>query len=504
MNYHAISRCSWHLLHRLKVKWPRMRLVVTQTLALISLTLAVGLAPVWANRDPLLEVLIRKGILTPEEARQVEREAKTLEQEREKKLQEQVKEQVDEKVQKTEARVEKVEKKATTWEIPSPLKGLKIGVLSYIDYSLGSQPVAHGHKNSLNRFHLTRGYFNVEKEITPWLHARFTPDIHQDNTGDWKLRMKYLYAEFRPPNLGRVLTNMKSEFGLGHIPWLDFEEHINPYRCQGTMPIERAGVFNSADLGISLRGYFGGRLPNAKQVIGDDHYDGLYGSWHLGVYNGSGYHAPERNDNKAVEYRLTLRPLPHHLPGLQASYSGIYGKGNQSTRGNFGNQYVDYFPDWVVHQAMLSYQHPWFILMGQYFSSKNNQAGNWTTRPRAGDRKAGALRGEGFSVFGDVRLPFVILGEKRIHAFCRHDWFNADVKQISSRDAKYRKLITGMAFEVYKKNLLLLAFERTWYGGDYNQGTGYNGTGARVADPNTNGTNLGPDARFQTVWQISY
>ncbi len=479
-------------------------LVSLKVLAAIGLTAALGTAPALAARDPLLEVLIRKGILTPEEARQVEREAKTLEQEREKKVQEQVKEQVTEKVQAAEANVEKkVEKKAAAWKVPEPLRGLKVGVLSYVDYSVGSTPIPHG-KRSLNQFTLGRGYLIVEKELTPWLHARITPDVTQDDTGDWKLRMKYLYAELRPPNLGNVLTQMKSEIGLGHIPWLDFEEHINPYRCQGTMAIERAGVFNSADLGISIRGYLGGRLPNAKQVIGDDHYDGLYGSWHVGVFNGGGYHAPERNDNKAVEYRLTLRPLPYHLPGLQASYFGIYGKGNQSTQGNFDANFVDYFPDWVVHQAMLSYQHPWFILTGQYFSSKGNQAGNWTTRPVAGDYRAGALRAEGFSVFGDVRLPFYIWGQKRLHAFVRHDWFNADVNQISSRDAKYRKLITGLAYEVYKKNLLLLVFERTWYGGDYNRGTGYNGTSARVADPTTNGTNLGTDARFQTVWQISY
>ncbi len=480
------------LWRRWRGRWT-LHLLVLCTLAW---GLVLGVPFGQAARDPLLEVLIRKGVLTAEEAAQVEKEARALEREREKKVQEQVKEQVAEKVQK-------VEKKATAWKMPEALKGLKVGVLSYIDYSLGSTPIAHGDHNSLNRFTLTRGYLNVQKEITPWLHARVTPDITLDANNDWKLRLKYLYAELRPWNLGNYLTDMKNEIGLGHVAWHDFEENVNPYRCQGTMAIERAGVFNSADLGLSLRGYFGGRLPIAKQVVGNEHYDGLYGSWHLGIYNGGGYHAPERNDNKVLEYRLTLRPLPYHLPGLQASYFGVYGKGNQSTKGNFGANNLDYFPDWIIHEAFLSYQHPWFILTGQFFAAKGNQAGNWVANPGP-DGRAGSLWTQGWSVFGDVRLPIRILGQNRLHAFARHDWFNADVNRVSSRDAKYRKLITGLACEVYKKNLLLLVFERTWYGGDYNRGTGANGTSARVAVPNTNGTNLGADARFQAVWQISY
>ena len=89
-----------------------------------------------------------------------------------------------------------------------------------------------------------------------------------ENHTDFKLRLKYLYAEFRPPNIS-FLTSMRSEVGMGHMPWLDFEEHINPYRCQGTMFIERAGTFNSADLGVSIRGYLGRQLDEALHVQGE-------------------------------------------------------------------------------------------------------------------------------------------------------------------------------------------------------------------------------------------
>jgi hypothetical protein len=333
--------------------------------------------------------------------------------------------------------------------------------------------------------------------------------LYQDSTGDWKLRQKYLYGELRPPNAGGVLTEMKGEIGLSHIPWLDFEEALNPYRCQGTMPLERAGVFNSADLGVSLRGNFGGRLANSKEVVGNDHYDGRYGSWHIGVYNGGGYHAGEVNENKPVEYRITVRPLPDYLPGFQASYFGIYGKGNNTSFNSLGKGYFNFSPDWIVHEGFLSYQHPWFILSAQMFATKGNQGGNWINQPAPSKpigMRANSLWTRGYSIFGDVKIPVKVFNEYRCHAFYRTDWFNADQDEVIAKSAKYTKLITGMAFHIYKSNLLLLAFEKTWYGRDYgiDGGTGYNGTGNRVVSPGTNGKNLGTDQRFQTVYQISF
>jgi hypothetical protein len=490
---------SWRGYHRGGFRQRSLWLPVLLLLGAFVWSLTSGVEGARAARDPLLEVLIRKGVLTPEEASQVQKEANDLEKERDKKVDKKVTEvekkvnsQVDQKVATVE---KKVEKKTADWKLPEALKGLKVGVLAYVDYSVGDKPGFKDRHTGYNQFTLQRGYLNIQKEITPWLHARFTPDLTQDDAGDWKLRQKYLYAELRPPNAGRVLTEMKSEIGLGHIPWLDFEEALNPYRCQGTMPLERAGVFNSADLGVNLRGNFGGRLANAKEVVGNEHYDGRYGSWHIGVYNGGGYHAKEANENKPVEYRITVRPLPDYLPGFQASYFGVYGKGNSTTN--------NYSPDWIVHEGFLSYQHPWFILSAQMFATKGNQGGKWTTGI---GKRANSLWTRGYSVFADAKIPVKIFNEYRWHAFCRTDWFNADQDEVIAKSAKYTKLITGMAFHVYKNNLFLLAFEKTWYGRDYgiDGGTGYNGTSDPAVSPGTNGKNLGTDQRFQTVYQISF
>jgi hypothetical protein len=272
---------------------------------------------------------------------------------------------------------------------------------------------------------------------------------------------------------------MKSEIGLGHIPWLDFEEHINPYRCQGTMAVERAGVFNSADAGVSLRGYFGGKLEDAESKTGSHYYDGRYGSWHLGVYNGSGYHAAEENENKPLEYRLTLRPLPDLIPGLQLSYFGIYGEGNDD------NNAAGDWPDYVVNLGMLSYENPWVILTGQYFTTEGNAKGTWV------DAMGEALATEGYSVFGNMKLPML---EKKLSLFGRYDHFDQDADGKIGNEADYQMYVAGLAYDIYHGNLLMLTYETTDYGADA-------GTKGKMPVP---GNRLGDDHKIQAVMQVKW
>jgi len=357
--------------------------------------------------------------------------------------------------------------------LPKGLRGLSVGVLAYLDYSVGETGVAGDDTSSLNRFTITRGYLTVKKEILPWLRARTTADVHQDSDEDWKFRLKYLYAELRPQDLG-FLTGMKAEIGQGHIPWQDFEEHVNPYRAQGTVAIERAGIFNSADLGISLRGSLGGELDDAAGRTGNHHYDGRFGSWHIGVYNGGGYHAKEKNDNKVVEGRFTVRPLPDTLPGLQLSYLGMTGKGN-----------TDPGPDYTVNLGMVSYENPMGIVTAQYFQTTGNAKGSLV------DGTGDALDTEGWSLFGRLVAPGT---HRKLAAFGRYDHFDADKDAVVAGDADYDLYLAGLSYEIYHGNMVLLDYETVQF--DDNSG----GLGkAPVA-----GNNLGNDQRVQVVYQIKY
>jgi len=359
------------------------------------------------------------------------------------------------------------------------LGGLSIGTLSYFEYSVGN----HNDGEGFNEFRITRGYIDIKMRLTPWLGFRVTPDAHQDASGDFKLRLKYLYAEFRPPDLG-FFTDMKAEVGIGHIPWLDFEEHINPYRVQGTMFIERSGAFtpgtlNSADLGLNIRGYLGGQLDGEFQDKVSHYYPGRWGSWHIGVYNGGGYHADENNKNKVPEYRLSLRPLPDVVPGLQAHYFGLVGKGNRKQAGGF--------PDYRVDLVMLSYQNPWLILTGQYARTRGNARG---TSVVPGTHEA--LRGQGYSFFVDGKLPVL---DRKLSLFARYDHFDPDREDwVTPGDDESDLVFTGVAWRFFRHWMVLLVYERVMYGEN---------SGGLGGVPSL-GMDLATDWRVQTALQMKF
>ena len=365
-----------------------------------------------------------------------------------------------------------------TITIPKALEGLSISGLGYVDYSSGQKPKSGDASTSYNEFALKRGYLTVKKKIAPWIGARATLDIHKDADGSYYERLKYLYAEIKPGDFG-FLTDNKIEVGLGHIPWLDFEEHVNPYRCQGTMAIERAGILNSADQGISIRGNFGGKLADAKEKTGNHHYDGLYGTWHIGVYNGPGYHGTEKNNNKVVEGRLTLRPLPDVIPGLQLSYFGLFGDGNVKAAG------AKDYPDYKVNLGMISYENPNAIFTAQYITTEGQKDGKWV------DTTGDALKTKGYSFFGTVKLAMV---DPKLAVFARFDHFDQDKDNKIAKDADYDMTIAGLSYDFYKGNMLIVDYETTDYGKD----------SAGKGKLPVVGTDLGDDHKVQAVWQIKF
>jgi hypothetical protein len=73
-------------------------------------------------------------------------------------------------------------------------------------------------------------------------------------------------------------------------------EGIYRYRFQGTIFEEREGFLTSSDAGASFHAAFPAN----------------YGDFHVGIYNGEGYSKAEANNQKALQLRGSLRPLPVH------------------------------------------------------------------------------------------------------------------------------------------------------------------------------------------------
>jgi hypothetical protein len=271
--------------------------------------------------DPLLKLLVEQGVITEQQARGVQAEYDRREgsQAEVETVGEPV--QVEPGTEDSEAApMEPVTAQVSMPSAGAELEGvrdLKIGALAYLSYQDGT--LANG--TSYGDFLIKRGYIDIRKKITPYFSARITPDVHQDEGGDLKVRLKYAYGQFNFNGSG-LLQKPYVEVGVSHMPWLDFEEHINRFRMQGTMLLQRNGLLNSAGVGILVGGNLGDEMPEDYREHVNDHYAGRWVSFGLGVYNGGGYHANSNNSKVVVEGRLTVRPLPSVVPGLQGFRAG--------------------------------------------------------------------------------------------------------------------------------------------------------------------------------------
>jgi hypothetical protein len=331
-------------------------------------------------------------------------------------------------------------------ELPAALRGFKPIGLFYLSYQAGKQySGVPDETSSYNWFTLKRGYFGADVDITSYLTSRWVGDVYQDSTGDWKVRAKYLYGKFHWKG-NTALTSPYMEFGLVHMPWLDWEEAMNGFRMQDTMFLERNNVFNSADVGVLAGSDIGGSMSSDYKKDVNSHYAGRYGSWQVGVYNGTGYHAAEQNTNKVFEGRLSIRPVPDHVAGLQFTVFGVVGKGNKAvtTSGVVP-------PDWNGVNGMVSYESKYFTLTGQGWSGTGNQAG--TVYQPGGTVAAGE---KGWSVFASAHIPTPHFGEM-VSIIGRYDEFNSNTSIYNDLQRRY---IAGVAWRFYKSNTWLLDYQR--------------------------------------------
>lgn len=412
-----------------------MRTLVKALVCAVGLLAAGGLRA--QDMDPLLRILVENKVITEEQARAVQEEYVRRQAKRETEIKESIEGGLEAKINKSAP------------QVPSALKDLKIGALWYLSYQNGTQYAGIANETkATSKFTVKRGYLNVEKQITPHLSARFTPDVTQDSSGDVKVRMKYLYAKFSGKG-NAFFGKPYVEVGLTHMPWLDFEESINRYRMQDTMFLERNGLFDSADFGVLAGADFGPELDETFKKEVNDHYAGKYGSWQLGVFNGGGYHASEKNHNKVIEGRLTVRPLPQAVPGLQASYFFVRGKGNvaepEPPKG---------LPDYDVNAFMVSYEHKYVVLTAQVYNGKGNAKGDAVYASDGPGWKAGdARKMKGYSCFAEVRFPekadWSVIG--------RYDRFDQDKED--PRSDLQKRTILGVAYQFFKGNYLLCDYE---------------------------------------------
>lgn len=196
---------------------------------------------------------------------------------------------------------------------PSPAPAVKVGATIFSDFTRTGAPATKDADGNLIRgsaFDVSRAYITVSGGLTPRVSFRVTADLRRLTSpsgsatsldGSQAYRLKYAYGQI---GLDGVLPKGSwLRIGAQQTPLIDYQEALYRYRFQGTQMVEREGFLSSSDFGISAR-------LNLPQDFGDVH---------AGVYNGESYAKAETNDQKSVQVRATLRPLPRHgsLKGLR-------------------------------------------------------------------------------------------------------------------------------------------------------------------------------------------
>ncbi len=289
-----------------------------------------------------------------------------------------------------------------------------------------------------NEFLLKRGYITFQKKFDDHFTARITQDVSVDREGDGEgdieIRLKYGYLRYQFGS-NNILYKPQIEFGLVSRPWIDFEQAINPYRVQGTMFLERYGVLSSADYGITFLSLLGGEIDEEYQKKVNKNFPGRYGSIAFGIYNGGGYHAIEKNENKLIEGRLSLRPLPEIFPGLQLSYVGAYGKGNTGIS-----------PEFNVNTLFLSLETELIVLTGTYFRGKGFENGEKLSPENL------PYNNNSYSVFADFNIP-----DTPVSLLGRYDYFNTDAEpeKINSK-----RIIVGASYVFLEGCKIIFDYDR--------------------------------------------
>ena len=288
-------------------------------------------------------------------------------------------------------------------------------------------------QKEMSSFNLKRGYFTIKTRINDIFSVRYTQDITTDregnDMGNVEMRLKYLYLKINLINVD-LLKNTYFEFGMVHRPWLDFEQKLNGYRVQSKMFSDRYYLISSADFGITFAGLLGGEIDQGYRERVSDNFPGRYGSFSVGVYNGGGYHAIEMNNNKIVEGRLTLRPLPDHIPGVQLSYTLSYGKSNTPWNN----------ADYRVNLLFLSTESRYHKLMLTYYKGVGSYSGAYT------DDLGFSYKNDGYSIFGEFLIP-----DTKFALFSRYDHFVSH----QATDLTVDTYIAGITYRFLKNKVLL-------------------------------------------------
>lgn len=241
--------------------------------AVAALGATVALAQ---DNSALIDTLIKKGILTQDEAAQIQAEAAASQ-----------------------------KAAAVTAPVVSPSKTIVSGKL-YVDVSSIDAETQNGTKVAPSGLGLDvkRFYFGVTHEFNSVWSANINTDsAYNGSTGQTNLFIKTAYVQAKLSPLAII------QAGSANQPWIPFDEDNYTFRYVENTLIDRLHMGNSADWGLHLLGS-----------------SGMF-SYNVAAVNGGGYKNPTRSKGMDLEGRVNFTPIAG-LTLAVGGYDGKLGKDN--------------------------------------------------------------------------------------------------------------------------------------------------------------------------------
>lgn len=176
-----------------------------------------------------------------------------------------------------------------------PPAGVSVSGLLFGSYNFTPSTTPNPNPNQTdNAFILDRAYLNFRAPAGDRMSIRVTTDVYQtsENTPNaYTIRAKYAYLQYDAPKFSSGAT-LLGRLGILQNVMIEHSETFWP-RYLSQSPVERAGYFSSADVGLA--GQLG--LPNKMGEI------------YATIMNGPSYTSRERDRFKDYAARLSLTPL---------------------------------------------------------------------------------------------------------------------------------------------------------------------------------------------------
>jgi hypothetical protein len=292
---------------------------------------------------------------------------------------------------------------------PDDTPAAAVGVTIFTNYTNTTDPKitdADGNSVSASAFEVARAYVNVTGKVSHLVSFRVTPDVagrfstslaapatgqraSTNYDGSLVFRLKYAFGQL---NLDDWLPKGSwVRFGQQQTPVIDFLEGVYRYRFQNNTFPEKEGLLSSSDVGLSAHYAF----------VND------YGDIHVGYYNGDTYTRAEPNDQKALQGRFTVRPLPRK-PVLKGLRLTAFYDADKYVKSADRNRFV----------GSLTFEHKNLNLGADYVDAKDQTSA-----------KLAAVKSNGWDVWVTPRL------NNGIEGFFRYDNFkpNKDVDALKKR-----------------------------------------------------------------------